>query len=711
MNEQSLLLAIAAASVLSFGIKDPNWDWMWWSIRSVGAGCAISVLCQKKEETETESIDLEGDLAAAYELKVAQLQSQYQIQLDTHLAQVYQSFETEKAHYLSQFQLQQTQFGQDFERVETEKAQLQQEREALHQWAESIDQQMMQERAEAQKQLEERRERAEKMLLQEREALEENLAFHLDQKDRQHQAEIDRLMLEIARLNDQLVRNLRLKEPLGTSRLERVAGLIQEVFVGLGVLVDYQDCSTVHNADYVWLRPREMVKQSDVKAIVQELPNQLEDLEREPTFSMEGGVILLELQTPQESRKKQPQSLTLQGFDYFKKAVGQSHHDLVMGGTGGGKSTLISNLTDAASQDFEAIQKARADWDTVNVLAGVNVQYADPKFPRSKFYLNGRRVKPQYRMFDRWQAPDGLVFPSAVDGVKEMGLEIRRRLDRAALADYQGEVSSEQPLIFVVDEAEQLVADNKREVSEPILFTSRVGRSELVRVIAAGQNTNPSAYGLQRPHIKNFTLWYLGDAIDAGIEWTCSTSVLKRRYRGELERLRQEATTDLGKRWFALVKFPGEPPCFVYLPPPGYFTDGIHDAEPALELPHLVQRDWLTFDWNEDKQSRGDDRRSTVDHLNRSLDLPDAEHEAIAAVDFAALPPQGVEFLEYLSHRNLHGQWLNVREIRQNWGSNKGFTEKGGAEAFTQFLRAINCAGLGQFNADGRQWMSRYDSN
>lgn len=707
MTENHFLLVISAASVLTFGVKDPDWNWMWWSFRTVGAGCAIAVLSQKKNDEQVEALDLEGDLAAAYEYKIAQLQTHFQSQLDTQLAQVYESVEAKRQQYLSHLQVQQTQLTHHFEQVEADKNQLQQERQTLHQWAETLDQQMAQERAELQRQLEERRERAEKMLLQEREALEETLAFHLEQKDRQHEAEINRLMLEIARLNDQLARNLRLKEPMGTSRLERVSGLIQEVFVGLGMLVDYEDCSTVHNADFVWLRPREIVKQSDVKAIVQELPNQLEDLEREPTFSMEGGVILLELQSPQESKKKQSQSLTLQGFDYFKKAVGQSHHDLVMGGTGGGKSTLISNLTDAASQDFEAIQKARADWDTVNVLTGVNVQYADPKFPRSKFYLNGRRVKPQYRMFERWQAPDGIVFPSAVDGVKEMGLEIRRRLDRAALADYQGGVSAEQPLIFVVDEAEQLVADNKREVAEPILFTSRVGRSELVRVIAAGQNTNPSAYGLQRPHIKNFTLWYLGDAIDAGIEWTCTTSVLKRRYRAELERLRQEATTNIAKRWFALVKFPGEQPCFVYLPPPGYFTDGLAEDEPALEPVPLVLRDWASFQWK-DLSADLSDRSTAIDQLNRSLNLPDAEHEAIAPVDLDLLPSQGIEFLNYLTQRNLHGQWLNVRELRQNWGSNKGFTEKGGAEAFTQFLRAISCAGLGQFNADGRQWMSRY---
>jgi hypothetical protein len=698
-----LLLAIAALSLLSFTSGGGEYAWLKSGIRAVGGICGIAagVEYTRRKDWPSEQEEVQQRLAELEQELLMTFERRWAIAEELHGEQIAAlRDEIERLEFLRQ------QYEQEADRIIAEERQylaeerqrMESERELLTGWIEQQQEELAQLEQAAMAQVEQRALEAEKRLEGERDYLIEVLEQQQEQYMSEAQAEIETRDRLIADLQNQLAVSIQIKRPKGNSRVEWVSDQLVTFFWDFKIPVDFKECTSVLNVDYIWLDPRQPVKMPQVREVVKEIPFHFDGIDGEPVLSMNNGTILLELkQSVEKTINRDREPLTLQGFDYFRQAVAESNHDLVAGSTDAGKSTLVSNLIDAASTIFvEDIAKRRSDWE-IKVIPEVNVQIIDPKFPRTVWRINGRRVKPQYRGFEPWTDPDGFEHPCALDGLKAMDTEVRNRLERAMLADYNGELSSEVPLIFVSDESEQMVADYSSAASEPIRFTSRVGRSELVRAIVIGQSPLATSYGFkQKAALNNFTRWFLGDAtIDRGIDEVCVSTVQRRRYRAELERLQKIATTDPSKQFYALVKFPKSRPVFVYLPPPGYFAsrmEEVRDDEP-VELKPL--------------DSTGQARNEVLDLLDRAQaqnQLPAdvvSRLNSIWEMDKDALIEQLPDDLKTsVRFAQAKGDWIGTSDLKQNRNAFKARPIEEIVECFERLVKT----GLGEFDAQSKKY-------
>lgn len=688
------LLVAGLTAIATFGLSDRSSEsrWFYWAVRGVGCVAAIEAYREYRKRApipvDIMQAELRADLAAASTMQIAAIERQYQGEV-ARLNQLVQSITLQLQEERHRLQLSAWASEQW---LQEQNANLEANRQALQvAYNDAV--------AQAEAKLETQRQN----LMQQLDGLWQNLQDKARAEVQKLQADVQFRDKVIAEMRNELARLQQVKFATGTTRVEWIANEVVELFWALEVPVDYVDSTTVNNVDIIWLKPREIIDGRKVKDTCSVVAEQIDGIQG-VSSKVEGGVIVLELKTlPEKQNSRDTQPLTIEGYDYFKKAIGKSNHDLVNGGTGAGKSTLISNLIDAASSDLkEEIAKNRAGWN-IEVLPDVAVYISDPKFPRTEWYLNGQRVKPQYRGFERWTDPNGVEHPSALDGYAAMDAEVRARLNRAMLADFYGKPSAEQPAIFVLDEAEQLIALDKKEASEPVLFATRVGRSELIRAVVIGQSTNCSAYGLQKPNLYNFTRWFLGDTIDKGIEEVCYTTVQKRKYREELNRLQQIALTDKTRQFFALVKFPNERPCFVYLPPPGYFATQTYkpaDLDQAIELPELQL--------SEEDKAMANLSIDQLKELAAETNLLDGDArdklEAAWAKAEEVLPAHLRIIVDYAL--KLKGQWVTVGKLRANRNQFKDASNVP-EPLILQYFQELTDRGLGELSPDGRKY--RYE--
>lgn len=698
-----LLMAIAVLSLLTFTSRGGDFAWLKLGIRAVGGVCGLAAAAEhvrrkdmpsEQESAEQRLAELEQELMMSFERRVAIAQQQYQEDVAVLRD------ELEKLEFLRQ------QYEREADRIVAEerkylaeeRQRMESEREVLNQWIEQQQKELFELEQLATAQVEQRAIEAEERLKAERDYLIEVLEQEQQQYMSEAQQEIDARDRMIAELQNHLAAAIQVKRPKGNGRVEWLADQVITFFWDFKLPVDFKECTHVLNVDYVWLEPREPVKLAQVRDVVKEMPLHLDGIDGEPMISINNGTILLEIKQAVErtiNRDREP--LTLQGFDYFRQAVAESSHDLVAGPTDAGKSTLVSNLIDAASSLFtEDIAKRRADWE-INIAEGVDVQIIDPKFPRTVWRINGQQVRPQYRGFDRWTDPDGVEHLCALDGLKAMDSEVRNRLERAMLAEHSGEKSTEVPMIFVSDESEQMVADYGSAASEPIRFASRVGRSELVRAIVIGQSPLCSSYGFkQKAALNNFTRWFIGDAtIERGIDEVCVTTVQKRRYRAELESLQKNAMTDPSKQFYALVKFPKSRPVFVYLPPPGYFASrtGEVKEDEVIDLKPL--------------DSTGQSRNEMLELIDRATienQLPPdvvARLNSIWQMDKSALIEQLPDDLKAIAKfAQARGDWIGTSDLKQNRNAFKSRS----IEEIVQLFEQLTKTGLGEFDAQTKKY-------
>lgn len=711
------LLAAAICSIATFGFVDKGQDsrWLFWSLRLLGAGAGVEAVREYRRRRPVDVAVLQPDLRAelqdTYERQFLQLEQQFR----TETARLQQAYQAETIRINQQLQGEKAKLQQALNaanlHLQEEQRKLQQSSWAKEKWVEQQVERLEADKAALQQSHEENLAAAKQnlaaakeRLLKEMEQLWQNLQDQARGEVQKLQSEVQLRDKIIGDLQTQLARASKVKFAAGTTRTEWIANQAIEYFWEFEIPVDHADDATIDGVDHVWLTPRQTVDSKKVKEVCTVISEQLDGIDKAEA-KVEGGVIHLELTTNAEKKsKREVQALTVEGYDYFRQAIGKSNHDLVTGGTGSGKSTLVSNLIDAASTDLkEEIIKSRSDWN-IQIIPDVAIYISDPKFPRTEWYLNGQRVKPQYRGFEKWTDPDGFEHPSALDGYAAMDQEVRARLNRAMLADHYNQQSVEQPAIFVLDEAEQLIAENSKQASELVLFATRVGRSELIRCIVLGQNCNCSAYGLQKPHLNNFTRWFLGDTIEKGIEEVCISSVQKRKYRDELVRLQQVSKTDSNRKYFALVKFPNERPYFVYLPPPGYFASQTYkpaDLDQAIELSPLQfseeDEKLAGMDLSQLKEIAeeaamlGDDERARLERIYQKAEEPLPEHLRII-LDLAIA---------------IKGQWLTIGKLRSQRSQFKDAKSVPESIILAHFEDLVN-RGLGELSDDGRKF--RYEN-
>jgi len=114
--------------------------------------------------------------------------------------------------------------------------------------------------------------------------------------------------------------------------------------------------------------------------------------------------------------------------------------------------------------------------------------------------------------------------------------------------------------------------------------------------------------------------------------------------------------------------------------------------------------------FNEEAQSTPQTNQQGMglrEQLETMWSLPEAQHthEETHDVDLSNLPESAHEFLRYCASKNLIGQWVKVRDIRKNWGGNKGI--KG--DDLIAILDTLTASGWGQWEDDTRRaWMPTF---
>lgn len=357
-----------------------------------------------------------------------------------------------------------------------------------------------------------------------------------------------------------------IKRPAGTSRIAWVANQIIDVLLEYEVEADYHDSHAIPGSDIVWVIPRSGVKVKKLKELSEEIHLRLPGVESVEISLTDDGTIQIVCSTDKAKTERQKLSNSksdraiVDDPSWFEKMITHPdvNHLFVNGDTGSGKSTLIDNFISAAKRELGR---------------EVEIIIIDPKFPDSSWVIDGEEFLPQFKGYDRLIDESGIEHPSAIDGLYQMLEDVRSRLATAAQAKLAGrDKPNRKPRIYVIDEAEDLVATFGEDAAEPIRSVLRVGRSTKVKAIIIGQNSGCKAYKLEKANLRNAAQLYLRENALAGVDQVGTTVAIKKVLRDQVAQRQHEGESDRSKRFYCLVKYPGCPAFTALAPKPGSYS-------------------------------------------------------------------------------------------------------------------------------------------
>ena len=322
------------------------------------------------------------------------------------------------------------------------------------------------------------------------------------------------------------------KMPMGTSRVEVIAGRIVEFFYQHGILADYDDSWTHNEYDLVRVKPRSGAKEQFTK-LADELQLELR-LDRTPTMTIVQGTIEIKVDTRCiDTRVKVDDSKVVEApVNYLQVAVTKALSFRINGESGSGKSTLAMNLI-ATMRDE---------------LGGCDVTLIDPKYPLSEWDF-----APRYKGIDE-----------AFDGLQEAADLVESRIKLARDDKESGKtIRSFKPALYVVDEIDWVISHFGVDATTLLRTTLKVGRALNVMILYIGQTPLCSRLKMNRDDFRHSANFYLGENIPAGIDEVVHSGALKSDLESQYT-LRQESDN----KYFALVKYPGKSAFIASLPEP-----------------------------------------------------------------------------------------------------------------------------------------------
>ncbi|MGB3205204.1 MAG: type IV secretory system conjugative DNA transfer family protein [Crinalium sp.] len=417
-------------------------------------------------------------------------------------------------------------------------------------------------------------------LIQENELLDQRLQQWADEQTQQWQQQYnDQAQMYEQIINQQYQKIAQLegiKRPKGNSRIEWVADQIIDVLLEYEIYCDYKDSHAVPGCDLIWVIPRTGVRVRKLKDIAEEIQLRIPGIEVPPEITVSDGAIQISCSADKAKvdRKavEKGNKLIEPSGDWFRAMTTHPdvNHLFCNGDTGSGKSTLIDNFICLAKQEL-----------------GNNVEIIiiDPKFPDSTWVIDGEEILPQYKGYEPLTDEYGEEHPSALDGLRAMYDDVRSRLENAAQAKLAGrEKPNRIPRIYVIDEAEDLIATFGDDAAEPIRSVLRVGRSTKVKAVIIGQNPGCKAYKMEKANLRNCGQLYLRENALAGIDQVAPTAALKKQLRDQISLRQVEGEKDRSKRFYTLIKYPGMPAFTALCPPPAaYSGDSTEDVIGSIE--------------------------------------------------------------------------------------------------------------------------------
>lgn len=383
-----------------------------------------------------------------------------------------------------------------------------------------------------------------------------------------YEAVIETLKCRLAELNG-------VARPKGNSRIEWIADRVIDVFLEYGIACDFEDCHEIPGEDLIWLSPRQGVKVSQVRALAEELQLRIAGIDYPPSISLtDEASIEISIKVSAEKQRREKASIEEELIeapaDWFEEMIShpEVNHLRVAGESGSGKSTLIDNYICLAKKDLG---------DDVEIVV------IDPKFPDTKWVIDGVEIIPQFKGYERLKDELGNEHPSALEGLIAMQQDVRDRLSKAATEKLAGkDITERKPTIYVIDEAEDLVGTFGEDAAEPIRSVLRVGRSTKVKAVIIGQDPGCRAYKMQKANFRNAAQIFLRENATAGIEEVGLTRSQKAELKKQVGLRQLLAENDRNKRFYGVIKYPGCPAFCANMPSVGAFRGR---ALPPTELP------------------------------------------------------------------------------------------------------------------------------
>lgn len=486
--ENWLYLGIAAASVLTFGIKSPDWEWLMWSARGIGVGCAVQALLPKREEESSDEATAEEAMIAHYEMQSQQLQHQYQAQLNDQLAQIHTQYQAREQHLIQTYHYQLTQAQRELARLEEERKQLQQERTQLHEWAEKESNQIEEMRHFQTQQFEEKEQRLLAQFEQDRQMAQEDLQALLDKELAQAEAKIAYVARERDELA-QLVQDLRLRVQL-LNRCRRPprnggandkANEIIDVCEEQGILVDcFEPPYTSHNTDVIWLEPKKGVLAKDVIKLAPDFQLRL-GVNQEVKCSITEGKIKIEIHRDKEAlivSKAKQKSLIESQLATVEKTKESNTGYFLVGNSGSAKSSAGLYVAGMLTQDNPA-----------------ELLVLDPHGKENTRKLWGRYNLPVI---------------SKIEAIVEQLYLLEAELDRRLNSDDE----AHSPLLILIDEVsslfERLEKEGIKQVTRILKRLGAEGRKYSMTLICMIHSDNCAALGIDSKQRSNYVQLVFG---------------------------------------------------------------------------------------------------------------------------------------------------------------------------------------------------------
>ncbi|MDJ0733243.1 MAG: hypothetical protein QNJ47_04005 [Nostocaceae cyanobacterium] len=327
-----------------------------------------------------------------------------------------------------------------------------------------------------------------------------------------------------------------------------------------------------------------------------------------PYFICESAEGIIRVEIPQQHNYKPPKQYQVKESKqqlktkeppktHFQKFLDDSHQVCLLGSTGDGKTTLIGNILGLFNQLLGGsaqlvITNPKVSESSIGELASAKyLGFKESIFGlleaataiMYRLWLNEKAARsgqplPQHQpiiyFFDeysevaaRWNAVDVKVFNKTLKRFKQL-------LDPDQLQVFENEI---EEFLKPSDFAGQLLK-----------FIWRVGRSEKVKSLIAGQNLMPNTLKVNVVDLLNTGIIALGDTAGWALENTISmfaSEGLKHEFNLRIE-IAQSASKDEPEKYFGVFKSPKSRPYFALLPAPSsYQSESLLAGETVKNSP------------------------------------------------------------------------------------------------------------------------------
>ncbi|MGF1674306.1 MAG: hypothetical protein ACFCUV_11575 [Rivularia sp. (in: cyanobacteria)] len=479
------------------------------------------------------------------------------------------------------------------------------------------------------------------------------------------------LYTEQLQLKESLLKQAKLpKLASGISRTEYYANKIINYLYSKNIECDYVDSWEESTFDLIRLIPKNgNLKQ--FRALGDELQLELR-LNYPPQFDINLGYIQIKINTKLiETSPNKLEKPVEPSENHFQVFLEKSHQLCLTGATGDGKTVLISNIIGL----FDVLLGGNSELIITNPkpskssLSLGKAKYLG--FKHSIFGLLEAATEITYRLWLNQQAIEkGRELPNYspkiyfFDEYSELATrwnKVNKPVFDKTISSFKSQLEPTYKQVFE-SEMEDFLSPNNF-ASELLKFIWRVGRSEKVKSLIAGQNLMPNVLGVNKIDLLNCGFINLGDTA----QWALS-NIYKDWSNDELlEEYKQRiAASELDEKlkYFALFKSPRSAPYFANLPDINKFpiSSVVTQGNSATAYSELNQE--LVEDIQEDKYSDSTDSRNLFPDIPQNQEIQMWEQikvmiankqKKLAITEVLKLTPReyrkGLDYINYLSDK------------------------------------------------------------